>query len=585
MFDKKNVQFQYKSLGVALLKSLYIKNFAIIEENFTEFGEKLNIITGETGAGKSIILDALNIVLGERASTDLIRNGEEKAIVEANFIVENNEHKAFEILQQNDIDCDSSEIIIRRDINTKGSSRVFINDTPSTVSVLKQIGECLVDLHGQHEHQSLFNELNHLDIFDSITNQKNLKSIYNEKFAILSEFINKNNKLEKELVFLKKEIEYKKYELEEISKIDPKDNEIDEINAKLKLLESSEELYELSHNLTEILKDSEMIQSLKQCAKIVEKLSSLDNSFDEFNKEISTNIISLTEIASFASDYKSNIEFQPVLIEELRNRERALKKLTKKFGSFEEVINIKTTYNQIVSKFDMFSLEIEENKIQIKQLKEECIKLAIELHKSRIDAAKFFEQSIISNLSELGFEFSNFNVDFKFTLLSQNSEYNAKYNSTNYYLAKNGIDQIKFKISTNKGEILKPLHEVASGGEVSRIMLAIKNFISDKDQITTMIFDEIDTGISGRIASKVAKMIKKLAQKKQIICITHLPQIAAAADDAYSVEKYSDNNRTFSKLQKCDQDKILEQIAKLIAGENINQSALDTAAKLIEEVS
>lgn len=564
-----------------MLNRLFIKNFAIIEEQEICFSKGLNIITGETGAGKSIIVDALSMLLGDRASNDYIRQGESKAIIEAEFLISDTSFKSFIIDLGYDFDSDS--LIIRRELSAKGNSRSFLNDTPIQLNFLKDIGKKLVDFHGQHEHQSLLDNENHIHILDLFV-AKHVIDNYKDSFILLKNSINQLNSLKSNRRNILTKIELYKLHIEEIESIMPEIGEVDKIQNELKILENAEELIELTNSLSARLIDSDhsIYNQLIESKKIFEKLSKFDNEFDEYMGDINSATIAIKEISSFVSKYSSNIDFNPEHIEKLRLRLLQLKGLQKKFGSIEETIKYYEQIKNELDNFENFDDKISELEQSIDKLSRNTGKSGFELYESRQNSAHIFSRTIESSLNELGIENAVFQVNSSLNSINQTNGDTVAIHNNKYYKAnENGIEDIEFFISTNKGELPTPLKDTASGGEISRIMLSIKGILAGKDNIPTMIFDEIDTGISGRIAQKVGLAMRKLAQTHQIISITHLPQIAAMGDRNIFLEKIENEKRTTTNAKVLGYQEKIHEIAKMLSGENVSLSALKSAEELI----
>jgi len=583
-----------------MLSHLFIQNFALIEKIELDFAPGLNIITGETGAGKSVMVDALQLALGERANSDLIRSGERKAIIEAIFKIHPN-HSIFELLKEEDLDTEDSSLILRRELSDKGTSRSFINDTPVQLSFLKTIGDLLADFHGQHQHQLLLRKEFHIKILDNIADLNVKKKNYFHLFHQIQTSIEQLHQLlnrENEIKLKKEQYEF---ELSEIKKIAPEENEYDELEKQINIMQNSELLFNLSNDLHNLLSEDDYSARarLLKSQKILEQISGIDTSFEVFLKECSSALISIDEISKFTYSYLQNITFDPEQIEAMRERQLVLKGLRKKYGTVEQAIERITFLEQELSLISNFDSEINKKIQEITNLKIELGKHASEISKIRKESAKKFEKAIEEYLIELGIAFPQFKVTINQEEISNNS------NNTNQKYIKNspiaanihqvsatigkqefkaypdGIDLVEFFISTNKGEVPKPLVQVASGGEISRIMLALKNIIAKSDELDLLIFDEIDTGVSGRIATKVGQAMKNLTDHHQVIAITHLPQIAAFADSNIFVEKIEENNNTFTRMKILEENEKVYEVARLLSGENVTDSSIEAAKQLI----
>jgi DNA repair protein RecN (Recombination protein N) len=568
-----------------MLKSIDINNFTLINSVRLEFTKGLNIIIGETGAGKSIIIDALLQSLGDRASSDLVKNGSVKAIIESEFEL-NTRESIVDFLNRNEIDSDSSTLITRREISAKGVSRCFINDAQIAVSTLNSFGEIVADFHGQHDHQMLLKPENHLLILDNFSRLDKLKKKYQQNYNHLLELISQHKKIllsEKESSDL---LGNYKLELKEISRINPQKDEDNQIETELTKIENSELLFNLSEELYNILENSEngLRTNLAKAKKIIENLSNFDNAFAQYTEETGAALISIYEIINFISDYKSSLNFDSEEIEVLRERSIQLKGLKKKYGSLDESILRIEFLTEKLDYIEHFDDKLKESTQQIIECKDELAKLAFELSESRKKSALNLEIGVLEKLNQLGLENSIFNVKFK-SITLQNAEISdttVNIDGCIFSCSVNGIDEVEYYISTNKGESPKPLIQVASGGEISRLMLAIKSVIADTEQIPILVFDEIDTGISGRIAGRVGLAMKELSKTHQIIAITHLAQIAVQGDNIISVIKKEDGERTEITARNENEETKIKEIAKLISANEVTDISIKNIHELMK---
>ncbi len=578
-----------------MLKSLLIKNFAIIDNLELNFSDGLNIITGETGAGKSIIVDALMMALGERASSDAVRSGENKAVIEAIFentnfdliTLPNDDLKS--IFDDFEISSKKDELIIRREIQAKGNSRCFINDTPATVSQLKLLGDFLVDFHGQYDHQLLLKPENHILILDDKANINKLLATFHKFIDELKKEIKKYHKLQEDSQNLKELTERYTQELTEIEQISPKENEEEELEILLKKIENYEQIYYLVNSILNILSDNNesVYNSLSQVIKNFENLIKLEPKFEEHLEEIKTSLISISEISNILRNYLSSFDFDnDYSADEIRLRLTKLKSLRKKYGSYANIFNKREELKKNLDIAGNINLEIDNSLSNIKQLKIDCGKIAQNISAIRNSVAKVIESEIQETLSELGMPKAKFKVQItQNPILNINNDdfksLTVLINNIPYEVFNNGIDKVEFLISTNKGEALKRLSEIASGGEISRIMLSIKSISSQNNNLPILIFDEIDIGISGRTARKVGLVMRNLSAKNQVIAITHLPQIASLAENHLHVAKFESNGRTKVNVSILSGKDRVNEIARLISGETLTEASLRTAEELI----
>ncbi|HKI79461.1 MAG TPA: DNA repair protein RecN [Ignavibacteriaceae bacterium] len=565
-----------------MLKSLLVKDYALIGQINVEFGRGLNIITGETGAGKSILIDAMSLLLGERASTEVVRKGAQKSIVEGIFEIDGNK-KVKNILEENEIDV-LPELIMRREISLKGNNRCFLNDTPVTLNIIKDIGDLLVDLHGQHEHQSLLRTDTHIEFLDEFGSTENLLKNYRERYILLSEASKRLNDLKQKENILKDKKDIYAFQIKEIDAVSPEEDEEEKINDELKILENSERLSELTSSIYDLLYESEssVNDQLGKVKDQLEELLDIDKTFSEVKSEYEDAEALISDISEFVRDYKSKIEIDPEHLEELRNRLGAITLLKKKYGgSVKAILGHRKKIGEEFELAENYSDSIEKLESEIKKLRKSCGISAEALSKKRKEISKKVQKEVEEALTYLGIENSFFKVEIKQIAADQNERNFILLNSKSFKCNSSGYDQVEFFISTNPGEDPKPLAKVASGGEISRVMLALKSILAKTDKLPLLIFDEIDTGVSGRIAQKVGQVLKNLAGFHQIISITHLPQIAGLADQHYAVEKTQNEERVVSSIKKLGKDERVKEVAKLMSGEKITEASLKGARELM----
>jgi DNA repair protein RecN (Recombination protein N) len=564
-----------------MLKTLLVKDYALIESINIEFGKGLNIITGETGAGKSILVDAMSLLLGERASTDVIRKGASKSYVEGIFDITNNK-KIDALLEENEIDP-LPELILRREISTKGSNRCFINDTPVSLSVIKNVGNLVVDLHGQHEHQSLLRNETHIDYLDEFGNYNNLIGEYKQLYGELQNLLRELKLLKEKEASLKEKKDFYSFQIKEIDSISPLENEEESLIEELRILENSEKLADTTSSVYGLIYEDEnsVYDSVTKIKNELDELTEIDKSFSESLSECVNAIALINDIAEFVRNYKSKIEVDPAEVNRMRDRLGALNLIKKKYGgSVHAAIEYR---NKIGGEFDLaenFSSKINSYEKQIESLREQCGKTADNISKKRKQASALINKEVKEVLAELGIPDSSFDVRIVQNKSNKGEDY-ISVKGDKFSYSNKGIDEVEFYISTNVGEDLKPLAKVASGGEVSRIMLALKTILAKNDRFPLLIFDEIDTGVSGRIAQKVGKALKALANFYQVISITHLPQIAGLADHHFTVEKSTNDGRVVSSIKKLNENNRVREVAKLMSGENVTEASLEGARELI----
>lgn len=549
-----------------MLQNLHVKNLALIDEVEVDFGPGLNILTGETGAGKSIILGSVNLALGGRYNADMLRKGARFGLVELMFSIENQE--LIRQLEEMDIFPEDGMLILSRKL-MEGRSVSKINGETVQMATLKAVSAILIDIHGQHEHQSLLYKKNHLAIVDAFAGEETKKQKekvaetwqqYKGKIRELSEAGTNGSERAKELAFLK-------FEVDEIVRAELKEHEDEELescyrrmcNGK-KIAQSVAECYQYtgedgesaSEKLGRALRTlSEVVDADEQLSQLYTQLADVDNLLNDFNHEL--------------AEYQKNCEFSDEEFYETEKRLNEINHLKTKYGnSYEEIMAYCKKQEErigILENYDTYMQELEKS---CEQLSQKYLELAGKLSALRQKKAKMLEKKIQEGLEDLNFEQVQFEIHF-----AEKKEY-----------AKDGIDDVEFRISLNQGQPVKPLTEVASGGELSRIMLAIKAVMADKDEIETLIFDEIDVGISGRTAQKVSEKMALIGKEHQVICITHLAQIAAMADRHFLIEKKTEDAVTRTQIYPLNEENSVEELARILGGARITDTVMQSAREM-----
>ena len=552
-----------------MLAHLHVKNLALIEEIEVEFGPGLNILTGETGAGKSILLGSMQLILGAKTSKNMIRENAPYALVELLFQIEN--EKAKEALKELDIYPEDGQVLLSRKI-MDGRSINKINGETSTVSQMKAAAACLLDIHGQHEHQSLLYQDKQLAILDAYGKEKILPTkekvsqAYREYSKCKTELNSMNMDEEqrnRELAFLEFEIK----EIEKAALLPGEDEELERQYRKMSNAKLIVDSLQLVHNLTgyeskegagetvgEALREfSHVTQYDAELAPMAETLTSVDGLLNDFNRELSA--------------YLDDMTFDEGEFYETERRLDLINGLKAKYGrTIEDIFSYRKLQEEKLEKLCKYEENLQELKLRLKELEEILREKSDELSRIRKEYSKQLEQKIIQGLKDLNFLDVNFAIDFQ-----------QKKNYTD-----NGTDDIQYLISTNPGESLKPLGQIVSGGELSRIMLALKAILADRDQIETLIFDEIDTGISGRTAQKVSEKMAVIGQHHQVVCITHLPQIAAMADSHFEIEKHLQGTETITQIHVLEEDDSIRELARLLGGAEITSAVFENAKEMKE---
>lgn len=563
-----------------MLKSLYIKNFALIEEARIEFERGLTVITGETGAGKSILIGALSMVLGERAASDLIRSGSDRAVIEAVFDPGMN-HDLQRLFELNDLEY-QVPLNIRREITLKGQNRCFVNDMMISTAALKQIGDMLVDLHGQHEHQSLLKQELHIEYLDAYasfeTDLTAIKTVYDGIMNLL--------KQQRELIKNRDSFaelhELYTGQLKEIQQVNPATNEDESLLQEEKILMSSEKLHSLSESVYTALyeTDSCVTAALDKIHKQLDELRNTDTRINEVWESFNTAKIQIDELTRWIGNYNRKVIFDPDRLEQIRVRLSQIQKLKKKYGSMQAVIEKKTELEHKVRQSQDFEFELEQLTKALNNAKAKYLDMARHISDKRRTAGQDLDKRAVAKMKQLGMDHAvlKTNID-----TVPDSESWCEFDHKKIKATAKGIDNVEFYLSANLGEAPRPLAKIASGGEISRIMLSLKSVLARADGISTLIFDEIDVGISGRIAQAVGKSLQELSRDHQLICITHLPQIAAMSDQHFSVIKIQSEGKTVTTIRRLNHEDKIREVAKLLGGEQISETALKNAEELIRQ--
>ncbi len=567
-----------------MIEKLYIKNYLIIKEAEIEFINGLNILTGETGAGKSIILDALSMILGERADFSLLRKDAGKLIIEGMFNFKGNRNvEGF--LKKHELDDNGGYVIIRRELNTKGVSRNFINDTPINLSDLKEFGDLIIDIHSQNDHQSLLRKEAHISILDGFIGENKIKSEYVSGYEIYKELVEKYDELIQKRELLNEKKDVLEFQLKEINNVNPQPGEESELENELKKLENVEDISLSVDNVLRILyeEESAVYPSLSQALKEIKNAAKYDSDFEKMSDDLNSTYISIKEISNYLNNYKSSINFDPVRIEQIRERLGSLNFLKKKYNlTADELIKKSKDLTNELNLTDNYDYELDKLAKKVRETKKKLYDIGVQLTALRMKKAKELEKEVNRYLNEVGLESAGLKIDFGHYTSNEENNFSYKIKEGNVTLTRKGLDNVEFLIKVNKGSDYTPLRKTASGGEISRVMLAIKASVSSVDNVPILVFDEIDAGISGRIAGKVGKVMKELAKTHQIISITHLPQIAALSQRHFYVEKSDLKDETIAKIKILNEEEKITEVAKLISGESVTAAAEKSARELIE---
>lgn len=552
-----------------MLRELLIENLAIIEKLNLEFGDGLITLTGETGAGKSIILSGINLLLGEKASVDMLRSGENMLVAQGVFEI--NEEQKTE-LEKLDIDTEDNEVIIRRTLDAKGKEKSFVNGARVPRSKLKEVMKTLVDIVGQHSHQMLLNRENHIKLLDKFIEEE-AKTVRIKLEESLEKFNNVDVKI-KEIEKEKKETadkkEFYEFQLDEIEKANLKKDEDIELEAEYKKLFNAGKIKEKLSMSGFYLKNDEVnaLSVIYSCKKNIESIVDCGKEFEDIYEQLERIYYDLEDCASTIEQIESDIEIDENRLDAVVERLNIIEKLKNKYGSsIDEILEYAKTISQKLRTLEDNNFEVENLLKEKEKFREDYWKYAKELR----DIRKRFIKKIEENLGK--------ELDF---LNMKDAKLDIKLEEKDI-MTKNGSDAIEFFIATNIGQPPKPLQKIASGGEVSRIMLALKVIFSHVDNIPILIFDEIDTGVGGETVRKIADKLKEIGKNAQVICITHSPAIASKANEQYYIKKTSKDGETFTSVKKLSYEERISEIARMLAGENVSEAVIEHAKELLSE--
>ncbi len=565
-----------------MLKNIHIRNFALAHSLNVEFRSGLNILTGETGAGKSILVGAISAVLGGRVFTEVVRTGAEKALVEAIFDISslpNIRH----LLEEKGLEP-NTELFLRREISVKGSTRAFVNDIPVTVTTLSEIGDELVDIHGQNEHQTLLRKETHRYFLDAYGQLDDLLERVSGDYVQVREAEASLKELQKRQESLEEKYELYQFQLNEIDKFRLEAGEDEQLQAEQRILANTEKIFSLSSEFTQVMSNGSeftLQELMNQALHLLRELSQFSDELNAIHQEFASAKIIIDEASRSVEEFQNRLEYNPVRLEEIEQRLAGISALKKKYGAtIEEIYQYREKINAELQLKDNFEFELAKLEKNFRHAIEQYTQSARKLSESRQAVSRKLEEEVIEQLREIGMPKTRFQVKFEWI-----EDASGVFQDQDRRCAgdEQGIDQIEFYISPNPGEDFKPLAKIASGGEISRIMLALKNILAEIDHIPLLIFDEIDSGISGLIALSVGRSIQKLSKSHQILCITHLPQIASFGNAHYRVEKYIQDSRTFTNVAALEGSGRVEEIARLMGGKQMSDAMLQSARQLLEE--
>ncbi len=549
-----------------MLNSLYISNYALIDKLNIGFQRGFSVITGETGAGKSILIGALSLLLGKRADTSVLNDGKNKCIVEGEFSISNLALQQF--FKAHELDYDNNTIL-RREISPTGKSRAFVNDTPVKLVVLKELGSKLVDIHSQHETLNLGKSEFQLEVIDRFGTSKNLLDDYAEKFGFYKEGTHKLEELIRKNETSKRDEDYFSFQFNELEAAQLDEEEINALIEKEKLLSHAEEVNSIAGMAREVLIDEDLsvTDKVSELIEAFSKLSSYHPDFKEIYDRLTSVNIELKDIAGELDGMVVEGGFDQDSLQLIYQRLDTVYSLQQKHSvsTVAELIALREEFSSKLKGISGLEEEIVSLKSTLSKTENKLYKLADQISKQRTESGLKFSASVNKVIAKLGMPDAGFQV----AVIKQEE------------LMPNGLDKVEFLFSPNKGGKAGTISKIASGGELSRLMLAIKSMITSKELLPTIIFDEIDSGVSGDIAGKVGNLLKEMSVNHQLIAITHLPQIAAKSDKHYFVFKESDNGKTSSKISLLNKEERVEEIAKMLSDETVSKAALETATELL----
>ncbi len=555
-----------------MLKHLYISNFTLINELDMNFNPGFSVITGETGAGKSIIIGAVSMLLGNRADLKMIRNGKDKCIVEAVFSISDYDQDFINrFLTDNDLDNNGDECILRREININGKNRAFINDTPVILASLKELGEHLLDIHSQHQNLMLNKEDFQLSVIDVFAQNKKILAEYQDLFKKYKSEAGKLEELQAAISRIKENEDFLQFQNKELSEANLEEGEQESLEQQSELLTHAEEIKNTLYNADSLLSSDEH-NIITQLRSISDSMNNIQNVYPD--AEVLTNrlndcVIELKDISREIVSHVEDIDYDPEKLQAINSRLDTIYTLEKKYhtSNIPDLIKKHEEIKSQLSRIDNFDVDFKAQQDKVDRLKESCLKKANALTASRQKAARKVEKELAARLIPLGIPNVKFKID-----MTQQKELTAK-----------GLDRITYLFSSNSSSSLSPIAQVASGGEVSRVMLSLKAMMSRVTGLPTIIFDEIDTGVSGRVAEQMAHIMKEMGDNKhQVICITHLPQIAAIGSTHYKVTKTETSQGTNSLMTLLSPEERVKEIAQMLSGSDISIAAIENARTLLK---
>ena len=550
-----------------MLELLHIENIAIIEAADIEFAPGFNALTGETGAGKSIVIDSLSAVLGQRTSRELIRTGAEKAFVSAAF-----SGMAPELTEELGIQPEADgTLLLQREIQTDGKNVCRVNGRPVTVGQLRALGARLLNIHGQHDGQQLLDEEQHIVYLDSFGRVESLAITYAEKYKDFTDIRRQIGALQMDEAEKARRVDTLQYQIEELRRAKLKSGEEEELTARRGMLRNAEKFLDAVAGADYALNGDDSgggaLSALRQAQDALGGVRHLDDAFGQLYERLGEAYSEVYDIAATVEDKRGELDVSPGELDRVESRMDLLYRLKKKYGAtVEDMLDYQTRCEAELAQIEDAGDTLARLEQALSKAEKEARQAAQALSDARKAAADRLTAQILTELQQLDMGKIRFAVDFAEKPLDSD-----------------GMDTVRFLMSANVGEELRPIHKIASGGELARIMLAMKNVLSEQDHVGTMVFDEVDTGVSGRAAQKVAEKMARISRRKQVLCVTHLPQLAAMADTHFSVEKGERGGRTYTEVRRLDREQRRQELARLTGGSHVSQTMLDGAEELLAQ--
>ena len=552
-----------------MLRELQIENVAVIEKAVVSFGQQFNVLTGETGAGKSILIDSINAILGNRTNKEIVRSGEAKASIIASF--DNIPKEVIDALVYLGFEVDQ-ELILSRDVFAEGRSICRINGKPATATVVKETCQNLVNIHGQLDNQELLDPEKHINILDRYADLGEIVNKYSDSFTDLIELQKKINLLQMDEAEKANRIDLLSYQVNEIDSANLKDNEEEELQTRRNILKNTEKIRSALSDVIKLLDNSDTgivgssLDNIQSASNELEHISTISPELNDLYTRMNNSYYELRDIVNSLQSQLSSVDYDDNELNLVEDRLDLIYKLRKKYGnSIPEILEYRKNAAEELNMIEMSDDLLETLKIEFSDKKKSTINIATELSSMRLSAFSVFSEKIKEELRYLNMP----SVDFQL------------YHIRTKELTPIGIDEMEFLISANPGEAPKALSKIASGGEMARIMLAIKNVMAEKDGIPTLIFDEIDTGVSGTSAQKIGEKLKQISNTHQVICVTHSAQVASYANTHLKIEKNVKDNRTYTSVSKLEKEERIKELARIISGDNITSISLENAEQML----